>query len=310
MNNEPLRCWLVCVLQALLVWAVTLLLILCAVRAHGLEAQEVDFGLDGAYDGTVRITRDAEGRMLFSDAEVEAAVSLQALLAPPLLGSHGLLADLEADDHPQYLLHSELDAEAKLEALLGGLNVWSDADATLTASRLAATTVTTGMLAAGDVASSGTLLARGARWLTIPVVPYATSYDGTGELGWSPDFHGSLVISNVHEELSARLTIPLVFQPGTVLSRLRFRWSSLDASEGIAYYLHRRDDSSLTEAYPTTLAYGAFVGLGGVDVVELSPVTVAEGHAYWLSISLIYDDPDGQVVKLDSVAVETTTRAH
>ena len=65
-----------------------------------VETQEVDLGLSGAYDGTVRITRDGSGRMVFYDNEVTTPVTLFELKVSET--DHGELLGLGDDDHAQY----------------------------------------------------------------------------------------------------------------------------------------------------------------------------------------------------------------
>ena len=285
-----LRDFLIAALKALLIWAATLAFIFCAVSAHSLEAQEVDLGLAGSYDGIVRLTRDSDGRMLFSDAEVTTPVTLLELRQPPLLGSHGLLADLLTDDHPQYLLHTELAAESQLETLLGDLNLWSSADSALH--------------------TSATLLVQRPLWITIPVGPFAPLREGDASTGWTADSHATAQIVNTVESAANMLFIPVVLQPGTVVNRLRIRWESQDSSEGIVYALNKRNDATTAEPYADSVIWGSLSGAGAVSVIDLTPETIAEGAAYFLTFSPTLNAPDGQLITIFSIALETTTRAY
>lgn len=69
--------------------------------ARAIQTAEVEIGLAGNYDGTVRVTRDGSGRMTFADSEHVTPVTLGELRA--FGGDHGVLVGLADDDHPQYL---------------------------------------------------------------------------------------------------------------------------------------------------------------------------------------------------------------
>ena len=59
-------------------------------------------GNGGAYDGSVTITRDSLGRMIFKDSEVPSSVRLGQLQGGS--SDHGSLSGLGDNDHPQYPL--------------------------------------------------------------------------------------------------------------------------------------------------------------------------------------------------------------
>jgi hypothetical protein len=107
-----------------------LALIFAAPAARAIQTGEVEIGVDGAYDGAVRITRDGAGRLVFSDAEVPDPVSLFTLYSSG--NDHGLLAGLADDDHPQYATDADLASNAAVDldgaGAAGRLALWSDAD--------------------------------------------------------------------------------------------------------------------------------------------------------------------------------------
>jgi len=81
---------------------IALLVLLLATRQGGaIQTGRVELGLNGAYDGTVYITRSSTGSLVFCDNETGSSVSLQQLLQ--VRADHGSLAGLGDDDHPQYL---------------------------------------------------------------------------------------------------------------------------------------------------------------------------------------------------------------
>lgn len=83
---------------------VVLCLLFCLLRAGNpwaIETNVVEIGHDSVYDGTVKITRDASGNMLFRDNGVTSPVSLLDLTTVP--GSHAGLSGLDSDDHIHYL---------------------------------------------------------------------------------------------------------------------------------------------------------------------------------------------------------------
>ncbi len=95
-----------------------------------VETQEVDLGLSGAYDSTVRITRDGSGRMVFYDNEVTTPVTLFELKVSET--DHGELLGLGDDDHAQYHTtgrHGTAHTETFNDALAISPDV--DANATL-----------------------------------------------------------------------------------------------------------------------------------------------------------------------------------
>ena len=73
---------------------------LLPLRAWPLQTQRVEIGSAAGYDGTVAITRDATGRMIFHDNET-GTTTLGAMLFSSQ--THGGLLGLGNDDHPQYL---------------------------------------------------------------------------------------------------------------------------------------------------------------------------------------------------------------
>ena len=89
--------------------------------AGAIQTHEVEIGEGGAYDGTVKIGRDAQGRLTLSDNEVTTPVTLNTLRYSG--EDHGLLVGLVDDDHTQYILHTELNSEALLESQIGGLDL-------------------------------------------------------------------------------------------------------------------------------------------------------------------------------------------
>lgn len=78
-----------------------LLGLLLAAPAPALQTQEVEFGENGAYDGSVKIACDEQGRMTLTDHDVAQPVTLSDLRYSGK--DHHLLLGLEGDDHPQYL---------------------------------------------------------------------------------------------------------------------------------------------------------------------------------------------------------------
>lgn len=71
--------------------------------ALAIQADGVELGTGGAYDGMVRILRGAGGQMMFQDCEVTSAVALTSLTRSVSAATHGGLSGLGNDDHPQYL---------------------------------------------------------------------------------------------------------------------------------------------------------------------------------------------------------------
>ena len=69
--------------------------------AHALQAERVELGEGGAYDGTVLLERNASDRLTLTDSEVTSPVTLGQLLYNSQ--THGELLGLGQDDHPQYL---------------------------------------------------------------------------------------------------------------------------------------------------------------------------------------------------------------
>ncbi|MCX7017111.1 MAG: hypothetical protein NTW86_31870 [Candidatus Sumerlaeota bacterium] len=68
--------------------------------AFAVKTNSVELGRDGAYDGRVRIERDASGRMTFIDDTLTSPVALGSLAEG--VAAHGALRGLLDDDHPQY----------------------------------------------------------------------------------------------------------------------------------------------------------------------------------------------------------------
>ena len=69
--------------------------------ATAIQTGKVEIGLGGAYDGTVWITRNTSGSLVFRDQQVGASVTLMQLLG--LQNDHGSLLGLADDDHTNYL---------------------------------------------------------------------------------------------------------------------------------------------------------------------------------------------------------------
>jgi hypothetical protein len=74
--------------------------ILFAAPSLAIETEEVSLGIDGNYDATVLIYRDANGGMVFIDNSVASPVTLSELNQGR--DTHAQLLGLNADDHPQY----------------------------------------------------------------------------------------------------------------------------------------------------------------------------------------------------------------
>lgn len=98
--------------------------------ARAIQSPELELGRDGLYDGTVRIERDTQGRMVLYDSQLTTGATLSSLRQSG--STHGALLGLLADDHPQYLLATELNTEAELEALLSDIaELWNSNDGAL-----------------------------------------------------------------------------------------------------------------------------------------------------------------------------------
>jgi len=150
--------------------AIALGLLALAAAAWALKTSEVEFGVEGFYDGQTRISRDAAGRMLLRDTEVTTPATLFALTQGARL--HGALNGLGADDHAHYLTtarHEEahdVDFNAALaipedpagHTTLGG----HVADASLHLRRSAPEEIT------GGWRFTGALEAAGGRWRLEP----------------------------------------------------------------------------------------------------------------------------------------------
>lgn len=72
-----------------------------AAPAPAIQTGRVELGRNGAYDGTVCLSRSTTGSLTFRDQDVAATVTLSQLLAGR--SDHGQLTGLADDDHAHYL---------------------------------------------------------------------------------------------------------------------------------------------------------------------------------------------------------------
>ncbi|MBM3334094.1 hypothetical protein FJY63_05480, partial [Candidatus Sumerlaeota bacterium] len=75
--------------------------LLVAGFAEAIQTGKVDLGAQGSYDGTVWITRDTSGSMVFHDQRIGTSVTLSQLHSAQR--DHGGLSGLADDDHSHYL---------------------------------------------------------------------------------------------------------------------------------------------------------------------------------------------------------------
>jgi hypothetical protein len=112
--------------------AVSVAFLLAAGAAVAIQSQQVELGLDGDYDGTVSITRDEEGRMVFQDQEVATPTPLSALLASVFnfieqFGTLGGAGTAPVGDGAGGLAMTDIATQAELDALRNGLTMNDDA---------------------------------------------------------------------------------------------------------------------------------------------------------------------------------------
>ena len=86
-----------------------IIVVVCSLALVGLQTNVVEIGRNSNYDGTVKIERDASGRMVFADNEITTPVLLSRLLEGT--DTHAELLGLSSDDHAQYLNSTRHDSE-------------------------------------------------------------------------------------------------------------------------------------------------------------------------------------------------------
>jgi hypothetical protein len=142
-------------------------LFLVAGIAGAIQTQEVDLGLAGSYDGTVRITRDEAGRMLFQDQEIASPTALSALLASVYnfieqLSTLGPAGTAPVSDGVGGLTMTDVGTQTELDAK-------ADKSTTIDAGA--------GLLGGGDLSSN--------RTLSLDVVGAALGGTGQNSSAWS-----------------------------------------------------------------------------------------------------------------------------
>ena len=107
-----------------------------------------------------------------------------------------------------------------------------------------------------------------------------------------------------------QVAIPIQYEPGSIITRLRVKFSGTDASTGWLVSIYKRDESS-TGATAGTLvgAQQTMTGSGAtITTYDVADETMSANTSYW--VLLESEVPGGQTTTLYSVGVETSVRYH
>ena len=120
--------------------------------------------------------------------------------------------------------------------------------------------------------------------------------------GWTLTTDGLLTAVD-----AVKMWVPLHYQPGTILSRLRVKYSGTDASTGVIVTLRKRDESSTTTTYTTVGAAQTMLNSGVVvTTYDFANETISANTSY--EIMFESEIPVGQTVTLYAWGIETTER--
>lgn len=168
-------------------------------------------------------------------------------------------------------------------------------------------TAVQGTLSTTGTVQAASIVSKGAVWKDMAASSWPNNTSGTD---WSYDTTGESILCAT---AGGRVIIPITYQPGSVVTRLRARWAQ-DAgtiSHGITLALLSRSATSTASATWTTISTANYTSADfdiHADTLNVTDTTLAEGTSYAIEVTALLP-VEGNVFLYD-VGIETNLRVY